>query len=80
MMIAALSGYEEIVIKLLDKGANVNAVAHVSRVCLLLSSFDVYYVIFSFFIMFTIIFSYFLFSFLFLSLLTLPYLVSSYSI
>lgn len=30
MMIAALSGYEEIVVKLLDKGADINAVAHVS--------------------------------------------------
>ena len=30
MMIAALSGYEEIVVKLLDAGADVNAVAHVS--------------------------------------------------
>lgn len=31
MMIAALSGYEEIVLKLVDGGADVNAVAHVSH-------------------------------------------------
>jgi ankyrin repeat protein len=32
MMIAALSGYEEIVLKLLDRGADVNTVAHVSHI------------------------------------------------
>ena len=36
MMIAALSGYEELVVKLLDKGADINAVAHVSYMSLLL--------------------------------------------
>lgn len=32
MMIAALSGYEEIVLKLLNGGADVNAVANVSHI------------------------------------------------
>jgi ankyrin repeat protein len=49
MMIAALSGYEEIVLKLLDRGADVNAVAHVSQImsvhCIVYFEFSLVYML-----------------------------------
>ena len=55
MMIAALSGYEEIVVKLLDAGADVNAVAHVSHA--FYSLLTLIFVYFHFFSVITISFA-----------------------